>query len=65
MSISRIRETLHLRQVEVRGDQAEEARGAPDVAALAAEVSALHDVSNCNCHHELWGMESHAVGLSM
>ncbi len=35
------RPTLHLRQVEVGDDEADETRCAPDVAALATQVHAL------------------------
>jgi hypothetical protein len=36
-----VRAVLHLRQEEVRDDEAEEARSGPNVTALAAEVGAL------------------------
>ena len=57
-----IGETLHLRQVEVSCDQAKETGGTPDVAALAAKVSALQSISN---YHKNRIKKRPTVGLSM
>lgn len=55
--------SLHLRQVEVCRDQADETSGTPDVAALTTKVSTLHYVSNC--HRKIRREKSLTVGLSM
>lgn len=53
---------LHLRQPEVCADQAEQTSATPDVTALAAEVSALCYVSDCQRRTREGRL---TVGLSM
>jgi hypothetical protein len=55
--------TLHLRQVEVCRDQANETGGTPDVAAFAAKISTLHYVSKC--YRKTWREKNPTVGLSI